>query len=130
MAIMMSSTLIVPLLVITSVHLLPHNRQQLGRELFWECGLAGGDVRRVRELLKRGADVNWKNSGTVLHGWTPLHSACIWNRSDSVKELLKYNPELNQQTDDDKETAIHTACRHGSLDCVKILLATGRCDLG
>ena len=53
-------------------------------------------MRRVRELLKRGADVNWKDS---LFGWTPLYRACLHNKSDIVKELLKYNPKLNQQTD-------------------------------
>ena len=70
--------------------------------------------------------MNWKDSD----GWTPLYYACVCTRSDTVKELLKYNPTLNQQTDDTGSTAAHTACRHGSLDCVKVLLATGQCDLG
>ena len=121
-------TLIVPLLLITAVHLLPHNRQQLGEELYNACG-PHGDVRRVRELLKRGADVNWKKST----GWTPLYRACLHNKSDIVKELLKYKPtenQLNQQANYSKETALHAACRCGDLDCVKLLLATGQCDLG
>ena len=80
---------------------------------------------RVREPLKRGADVNWKDS----FGWTPLYRACLHNRSDIVKELLKYNPKLNQKTNIGNTTA-HTACECGSLDCVKLLLATGQCDLG
>ena len=74
--------------------------------------------------------MNWKNSSTITPGWTPLHHACHYNSSNIVKELLKCNPKVNQQTDDDKETAAHIACMNGSLDCVKLLLATGQCDLG
>ena len=70
--------------------------------------------------------MNWKNN---LIGWTPLYHACLRNRPDIVKELLNYNPKLNQQTNSGN-TAIHIACRYGYLDCVKLLLATGQCDLG
>ena len=70
--------------------------------------------------------MNWKD----IDGWTPLYHACFWNRSDIVKELLKYNPKLNQRTNDFGNTALHRACRCGYLVCVKLLLATGQCDLG
>ena len=69
--------------------------------------------------------MNWKNN----YGWTPVDYACVCNRSDILKELLKYNPKLTQ-TDDDRETAAHFACWKGSLDCLKLVLATGQCDLG
>ena len=82
-------------------------------------------MRRVRELLESGADLNWKDS----NGWTPLHHACFWYRSDIVKELLNYNTKLNEQTVDG-DTAVHTACGYGYLDGVKLLLATEQCDLG
>ena len=73
--------------------------------------------------------MNWKRTSD---GWTPLYRACFYKRSDIVKELLKYNQKLNQQTDYNnlKETAIHAACKRGSLDCVKLLLTSGQCDLG
>ena len=70
--------------------------------------------------------MNWKNS---LIGWTPLFHACLCNRSDIVKELLKCNPKINQKTIT-KDTALLVACSNGFLDCVKLLLATGQCDLG
>ena len=126
---MMTSHINCPLLLIISVHLLTHIRQWLGRELYYACD-KHGDVRRVRELLKQGADVNWKDNRPLLPGWTSLHRACLVNGADIVKELLKYNPEINHQNDRYANTAVHFACRHGSLDCVKLLLATGQCDLG
>ena len=69
--------------------------------------------------------MNWKNSD----GWTPLYRACLYSRADIVKELLKYNPKVNQQTDYGN-TAVHIAYSRGSLDCVKLLLANAQCDLG
>ena len=69
--------------------------------------------------------MNWKNS----FGWTLLFKACLHNRSDIVKELLNYNPKLNEQTNYGY-TAMHSACWSGFLECVKLLLVTGQCDLG
>ena len=99
------------------------NRQQLEDKLYYACR---GDMRRVKELLKKGADVNWKDNA---NGWTALHVTCIWSRADIVMELLKYNPQLNQQ-DNNGDTALHFACRWGLLDFLKLFLATGECDLG
>ena len=82
-------------------------------------------MRRVTEILDEGASVNWRDSG----GWTALHEACINNRAEVVKVLLKHNPLINQQSDWG-DTPLDWACRRGSIDCVKILLATGQCDPG
>ena len=83
-----------------------------------------GDVRRVSEVLDDGASVNWKDSV----GCTALHVVCRNNSAEVVKVLLKHNPLINQQ-DRWGDTPLHDACS-GSIDCVKILLATGQCDLG
>ena len=102
----------------------PHNsQQQLGLSL-WRAS-RDGDVRRVTEILDDGASVNWRDSA----GFTALHWACSNNRTEVVKVLLKHNPLINQQ-DHWEYTPLHYAGWKGSIDCVKLLLATGQCDLG
>ena len=101
------------------------NRQHLGESLFEACD-PKGSVEIVRELLRKGADVNWKIKPM---GWTALHTACVNNRPDIVRLLLEYNPNVNQQTEYGN-TALHLACYDGYLNCVKFLLATGQHDLG
>ena len=102
----------------------PHNsQQQLGENLLRASRVGG--VRRVTEMLDKGAPVNWKDS----NGWTALHEACYYNRAEVVKVLLKRNPLINLQNLWGF-TPLHLACRMGSIDCVKLLLATGQCDLG
>ena len=104
----------------------PHNSQQqlqLGESLLWAS--RDGNVRRVTEILDKGAPVNWRDSV----GWTALHVASYDNRAEIVKVLLKHHPLINQQ-DGLSRTPLHFACWRGYLDCVKLLLATGQCDLG
>ena len=101
-----------------------HNsQQQLGENLL--SASRNGDVRRVTEILDKGASVNWRGS----EGWTALHKACYNNSVEVMKVLLKHNPLINQQNHWGY-TPLHCACKWGSIDCVKLLLATGQCDLG
>ena len=106
------------------VYLLPHNSQdQLGEELY--DASSDGDVEQVTRLLRQGAPVNWASAG----GWTALHWVTGTKRPEVVKVLLKYNPHVNKRTVSG-ETPLHRTCRYGQLDCAKLLLATGQCDLG
>ena len=82
-------------------------------------------MRRVTEILDEGASVNWRDS----NGCTALHRACDYNRAEVVTVLLKHNPLINQKGRWGS-TPMHRACWEGYLDCVKLLLATGQCDLG
>ena len=110
-----------------------------GRELYeasWNC-----NVKDVIKLLEEGAPVSWRNRDR--DGQTSLHVTCIiltpldrylfvWHETtplEVMKVLLEYKANVNQQ-DDSGHTPLHFACRHGLLDRVKILLATGQCDLG
>ena len=92
-------------------------------------------MKYLIELLKEGVPVNWRNRDR--DGRTSLHVTCIrdsfvWHETNSLevmKVLLEYKANVNQQ-DDSGDTPLHYACRYGHLDHVKILLATGQCDLG
>ena len=102
----------------------PHNsQQQLGESLLRASG--DGDVRRVSEILDEGASVNWRDRT----GYTALHKVCLTNRAEVVKVLLKHNTLINQKNHWES-TPLHFACRWGYIDCIKLLLATGQCDLG
>ena len=102
------------------------SQDQLGWELYKASH--DGNVERVTELLQEGAPVNWRNKDHF--GFSALHTSCaINNRSEVVKVLLRYGPNVNQPKNDGY-TPAHLACFWGSLDCLKLLLATGQCDLG
>ena len=102
--------------------LVSHNRHHLGEELYKATN--SSDVERVRELLMKGADVNWRDSLDC----TALHIASH-GRPDIVKMLLKSSPNINQQNFYG-DTALHKACGLGDINGVKLLLATGQCDTG
>ena len=102
----------------------PHNRKHQLNEQFLNAS-GNGDVRRVTQLLKDGAQVNWAG---VL-GFTALHHACCDNRVEMLKVLLKHNPLVNLQNCIGY-TPLHHACHKGHLSCVDLLLATGQCNLG
>ena len=106
------------------MNLLQHNSQdQLGEKL-WDASHAG-KVEQVQQLLEEGAPVNWRDGG----GWSSLHAACQYNRAEVVMVLLRYNPLMNQPSWN-RRTPQHSACSWDSLHCLKLLLATGQCDLG
>jgi ankyrin repeat protein len=46
-------------------------------------------------LVSNGADVNVK----YIDGWTPLHSAVMWNHIDIVKILINYGANINSKAD-------------------------------
>ncbi|XP_041456421.1 uncharacterized protein LOC121408831 isoform X3 [Lytechinus variegatus] len=66
----------------------------------------------------RKGNVNRKNP----RGETPLHTACIKNKVETVRELLS-EPDIDINARDNAEwTPLHEACNHGHTDCVKELL--------
>ena len=107
------------------IYLLLHTRRRfLGSKLL--DASFEGDVEEVTKLLKQGAPLSYTND----EGWTALHVACAdKNKPELVKVLLTYNPDVNLQHLYGN-TPVHLACGWGFLDSLKLLLATGKCDLG
>jgi cytohesin len=81
---------------------------------------SAGDVERVRELLKKGANPNVRDE----FGYTPLHWAAYEGHVDVVKLLLKHGANLNAR-DEDGWTPLHRAASRGHVEVVKLLLEHG-----
>lgn len=79
-----------------------------------------GDGRRVRKLIKGGADVNIKD----FAGWAPLHEACNHGFVAIAKYLLKAGADANAKGLDD-DTPLHDAAMNGHEKLVKLLLRLG-----
>ncbi len=79
-----------------------------------------GDLERVKELLKKGADPNIKN----YEGWTPLHIAASKGHVDIARLLLEHGADPDAE-DNYGFTPLHTAAYKGRVDMVKLLLEYG-----
>jgi ankyrin repeat protein len=75
-----------------------------------------GDVKKVKKLLKEGADVNAKDE----FGWTPLHGAAILGHIEVVKLLLEHgaDPDI---ADIIGENAMSLARKKGYYSIVKLI---------
>lgn len=117
------------------------------------CAIAEHDLKKVKELVKRGLDINRRN----LEGFTPLHQALQKNDVDVGLVLLQGGAEIEAQAPDgwrplhfaassgaeapirlcidhqsnlfaktvDGQTALHKACRNSNIECVRLLLEKG-----
>jgi hypothetical protein len=79
-----------------------------------------GDVRKVRELLDRGADVDARDK----YGWTPLHLAAYRGYAEVARLLLDRGANVDAR-DDVGDTPLHWAAHDGHLDVVELLLEHG-----
>lgn len=82
-------------------------------------------VKDIRELVHRGADVNYRNS----QGWTPLTAAVFWGRRESVECLVRL-PTLSSKIrlqvdlrDTRGRTALHVAARKGEAELIPLLVS-------
>ena len=80
-----------------------------------------GDVEAVRDLVKRGADVNAAQGD----GMTALHWAAVRDQAEVVGILAKAGARLEATTRIGAFTPLHVASREGSAAALKALLAAG-----
>ena len=67
-------------------------------------------------LLVNGADVSARNE----NGWTPLHSACHFGRTDAVRLLLMHGADFNAKTNDGM-TALELAIQADKQEVINLL---------
>lgn len=67
--------------------------------------------RRVAKKLKRNQ-----------YGETDLHVACRRNETKKVEAFIRNFPQYVNEKDNNGFTALHEACFHGKVECVKLLL--------
>lgn len=67
-------------------------KEDINKALVVEC--VSGDIKRVKYLLRKGADVNTFDAYTEYH--TPLYEACRIGNCEIVKLLIKKGADVNE----------------------------------
>lgn len=78
-----------------------------------------GDVEKVRALLEKGADINYKDA--MVLGHTPMTIAAAWGHTEVVSLLLDHGASVDQQNEDGV-SALQCAASTAKSEMVKLLL--------
>lgn len=92
--------------------------KELSIRLYIAC--SNSDVDAIKSLVKKGADVNYKNMDD--NGWTPLHRACKYRHYDVAKSLISYGANVYIK-DEYGETPLHTVCLSGHYKMAVLLIS-------
>ena len=79
-----------------------------------------GDIKNVRELIEKGADVDAKDKSR----WTALHWAACSGKVDISTFLIEKRADVNAKNNDGG-TALHWAALNEHVDIAKILIENG-----
>ena len=80
-----------------------------------------GEVEKVKELLRAGADPNTQDHA----GWTPLHDVVSNNRLDIARILLEAEANPSVPSHDERITALHDAVTNNQEEMVRLLVSRG-----
>ncbi|NXM02712.1 ASB10 protein, partial [Tyrannus savana] len=83
------------------------------------CAAASTDC--VRLLLSSGADPE----AVSEDGYRPLHLCKSPDSIECVRQLLQHGASANSRTEEENDTALHVAARHGLAEHVQLLLCHG-----
>ena len=108
-------TALVSLLILVSASAVCH--ADVNEDLFMAA--QRGDVEKVRLLLDKGADINYKDA--MVLGHTPMTIAAAWGRTEVVKLLLNHGAQVDQQNSDGV-TTLQCAASTSEIEMVKLLL--------
>jgi len=84
--------------------------------------VTGGDLKKLRKLLDRGADPDVEHPE---HGTTALTIACSQGRAEMVDELLKHGADVNKPHGKGSGTPLMLAATSQKVNVVRILLTAG-----
>ena len=82
---------------------------------------ANGNLKMMKLLITRGANVNVKNSS----GETPLHLAARGGHLEAVQCLVKAGAKVNEKTIYTKATPLMAAAESGQADVIRMLMRSG-----
>ena len=80
-----------------------------------------GDVITVDRMLREGMPVDVSGG----NGFTALHYATLFNRTDVIKRLVDEGADVNRQTRYDKDNPLYFAARCNKTEAVRLLLDNG-----
>ncbi|NWV76544.1 ASB10 protein, partial [Dasyornis broadbenti] len=82
---------------------------------------AAASIECVRLLLSSGADPE----AVSEDGYRPLHLCKSSDSIECVRQLLQHGASVNSRTEEENDTALHVASRHGLVEHVQLLLHYG-----
>ncbi|XP_014663037.1 PREDICTED: ankyrin-2-like [Priapulus caudatus] len=80
-----------------------------------------GNLPELKRLIKMKRPVDVQDN----RGWRAIHEAAAANHGECLAELLKHPDTDMHWQSFERLTPLHVACKSGSLDCVRLLLAGG-----
>mmetsp|Transcript_24892 Transcript_24892/g.62512 ORF Transcript_24892/g.62512 Transcript_24892/m.62512 type:complete len:110 (-) Transcript_24892:248-577(-) len=86
-----------------------------------EQAAAKGDLKKLKQLLKDGADPNERDP---FSGYTALHWATDGGHLNCVKVLLSHGCRINEQTEEG-DTPLHVAYMFKHKKLIKYLIKSG-----